>query len=99
LDGTYNRSFPGLQDSRGEDIKGDSPWGDLVATGQFVIPNTSAPVEWIWRDFYLTIGRANKVIENVSLYEGTDLTADAKNRILGQAYFLRALSYFSLVTN
>lgn len=99
LDGTYNRSFPGLQDSRGEDIKGDSPWGDLVATGQFVIPNSSDPVMWIWRDFYLTIGRANQVIENVSLYEEADLDTDAKNRILGQALFLRALSYFNLIIN
>lgn len=99
LDGTYNRSFPGLQDSRGEDVKGDSPWGDLGATGQFVIPNTSAPVEWIWRDFYLTIGRANQVIANVSAYKEADLATDAKNRIVGQAYFLRALSYFNLINN
>lgn len=99
LDGTYNRSFPGLQDSRGEDIKGDSPWGDLVATGQFVIPNNSAPVEWIWRDFYLTIGRANQVVANVSAYQEADLNTDSKNRIVGQALFLRALSYFSLINN
>lgn len=99
LDGTYNRSFPGLQDSRGEDIKGDSPWTDLVSTGQFTIPNNSAPVEWIWRDFYLTVGRANQVIANVSAYKEADLTADAKNRIVGQALFLRALSYFSLINN
>ncbi|RKD16158.1 hypothetical protein BCY91_04555 [Pelobium manganitolerans] len=99
LDGTYNRSFPGLQDSRGEDVKGDSPWGDLVATGQFVIPNTSDPVLWIWRDFYLTIGRANRVIANVEAYKPEDLDDAAKKRIMGQAYFLRALSYFNLINN
>ena len=69
VDGTYMRSFPGLTDSRGDDFTGDSPWLDLVLTGQFIIPTTSAPVFWIWRDFYLVVNRANQVLENVSQYD------------------------------
>ena len=98
LDGTYMRSFPGLTDSRGDDFTGDSPWLDLVLTGQFIIPTTSAPVQWIWRDFYLVINRANQVLQYVSQYDPSVLTADQKNRILGQAYFLRGLSYYNLAT-
>jgi len=98
LDGTYMRSFPGLTDSRGDDFTGDSPWLDLVLTGQFIIPTTSAPVQWIWRDFYEVINRANQVLFYVSDYSSEILTADQKNRILGQAYFLRGLSYYNLAT-
>ena len=64
-DGSYQRSFPGLSDSRGDDFTGNSPWADLELTGKFTIPTTSAPVEWIWRDFYMMIFRANQVIINV----------------------------------
>jgi len=98
LDGTYMRSFPGLTDSRGDDFTGDSPWLDLELTGKFIIPATSDPVFWIWRDFYLVINRANQVLANVSKYEAGILTADEKNRILGQAYFLRGLAYWNLAT-
>src|SRR6266496_5676904 len=97
-DGTYMRSFPGLTDSRGDDFTGDSPWLDLVLTGQFIIPTNSAPVFWIWRDFYLVVTRANQVIYYVSQYDETVLPADEKNRILGQAYFLRGLAYYDLAT-
>jgi starch-binding outer membrane protein, SusD/RagB family len=98
VDGSYMRSFPGLTDSRGDDFTGDSPWLDLVLTGQFIIPTNSAPVFWIWREFYLVINRANQVINYVSQYNESVLPAEEKNRILGQAYFLRGLAYYNLAT-
>jgi starch-binding outer membrane protein, SusD/RagB family len=99
LDGTYMRSLPGLTDSRGDDFTGDSPWLDLEQTGKFIIPATSDPVFWIWRDLYLVINRANQVLANVSKYDASILTTDEKNRILGQAYFLRGLAYWDLATS
>ncbi|MBN9382163.1 MAG: RagB/SusD family nutrient uptake outer membrane protein [Chitinophagaceae bacterium] len=98
VDGTYMRSFPGLTDSRGDDFTGDSPWLDLVLTGEFIIPSTSAPVFWIWRDHYLIVNRANQVLEHVSKYPESVLSTQEKNRILGQAYFLRGLAYYNLAT-
>lgn len=97
-DGTYQRSFPGLTDSRGDDFRGDSPWGDLEQTGKFIIPNTSAPVQWIWRDLYMIVFRSNQVIQNVGKLDPAVIRAEAKDRILGQAYFLRGLAYYNLVT-
>ncbi len=97
-DGTYQRSFPGLTDSRGDDFTGDSPWGDLEQTGKFIIPNTSAPVQWIWRDLYMIVFRANQVLDNVGKMDDASIGADAKARILGQAYFLRGLAYYNLAT-
>jgi hypothetical protein len=98
IDGSYMRSFPGLTDSRGDDFTGDSPWLDLVLTGQFIIPPTSAPVFWIWREFYQVVNRANQVLTNVPKYDAAVLPTDEKNRILGQAYFLRGLAYYNLAT-
>jgi starch-binding outer membrane protein, SusD/RagB family len=98
IDGSYMRSFPGLTDSRGDDFTGDSPWLDLVLTGQFIIPSNSAPVYWIWREFYQVINRANQVLENVPNYEASVLSNEEKSRILGQAYFLRGLAYYNLAT-
>jgi starch-binding outer membrane protein, SusD/RagB family len=98
IDGSYMRSFPGLTDSRGDDFTGDSPWLDLVLTGQFIIPPTSAPVYWIWREFYQVINRANQVLSNVPKYDAGVLPAEEKNRLLGQAYFLRGLAYYNLAT-
>ena len=99
VDGSYMRSFPGLTDSRGDDFTGDSPWLDLVLTGQFIIPTTSDPVFWIWREFYLVINRANQVIAYVGQYDESILPAEEKRRIIGQAYFLRALAYYNLATS
>lgn len=49
-----------------------------------------------WANFYNTINRANHVIQKVSLVNDLKLTADLKNQLLGEAYFIRALSYFDL---
>lgn len=97
LEGTYTRSFPGLSDSRGDDVQGNSPWSDLELTGRFTIPSNSAPVEWIWRDHYLVVSRANQVLKQVPEISDDLFQTGHKNRVLGQAYFLRALAYFNLI--
>jgi tetratricopeptide (TPR) repeat protein len=96
LDGTYMRSLVGLTDSRGDDFTGDSPWLDLVLTGKFIIPTTSDPVFWIWRDLYLIVNRSNQVLSYVGNYSESVISKDEKDRLLGQAYFLRGLAYFNL---
>src|SRR5690606_39534381 len=97
LEGTYTRSFPGLSDSRGDDVQGNSPWGDLVLVGRFTIPSNSDPVMWIWRDHYIIVARANQVLKYVPDIAEELFTEGHKNRVLGQAYFLRAFAYFNLI--
>ncbi len=93
IDGTYTRMTPALSDGRGDDVTGDSPWPDLVQVSNFTIPTTSGPVQWIWADYYRVIWRANQVLENTP---GIAMDEALKNRIIGQAYFLRGLAYFKL---
>lgn len=48
-----------------------------------------------WVGCYAIIARANTVLENVANI--TEIDPDIKNRILGEAYFLRGWAYFQLV--
>lgn len=48
-----------------------------------------------WESAYSVINAANGVIENVS--DIKDMDADLRNRIVGEAKFLRAFAYFHLV--
>src|SRR5690606_29045151 len=49
-----------------------------------------------WANFYSTINRANHVIEKVPLVDDIKLTNDLRNQFLGEAYVIRAISYFDL---
>ncbi|MBC7887315.1 MAG: RagB/SusD family nutrient uptake outer membrane protein [Ferruginibacter sp.] len=49
-----------------------------------------------WSNGYNTINRANHVIEKVPLITDARLTQALKDQLVGEAYFIRALSYFDL---
>lgn len=53
-------------------------------------------VETIWRNSYESINQANLVLDNIEIVTSSP---DEKNRIEGEAKFLRALAYFDLVRN
>lgn len=93
IDGMYMRMLPAATDGRGDDMTGDSPWGDLVQMSNFTIPTTSGPIEWVWHGHYQLIFRANQVLANVSDIE---MDEALRARIKGQAHFLRGLAYFNL---
>jgi len=92
-DGSYMRMFPCLTDGRGDDFNADSPWGDLVQVANFTILPTSGPVRWIWEAHYQVVYRANQVLHYVPDIE---MDENLKERVLGQAYFLRGLAFFNL---
>jgi len=49
----------------------------------------------VWSAIFQSISRSNDLIVNLSALQEADVTE--KNNILGQAYFIRSLSYFNLV--
>jgi hypothetical protein len=51
-------------------------------------------IDGIWNDHFLMIARANNVLYHVP---STKMDEDLRNRILGEAYFLRGWAYFDLV--
>lgn len=96
LDGTYMRMIPALTDGRGDDFVQDTPWGDLARVANFTALPSTAPILWVWHAHHILIFRTNQVLENVPNIE---MDEDLRNRVLGQAYFLRGLAYFNLANN
>lgn len=95
-DGTYMRSTPLLLDLKGDDSRSFSPWGAMYNVGRFNSNTTDAAIYgWAYETYYQGIYRANQVLENVPNidFENEDL----KNRIIGQAHFLRGLFLFHAV--
>ncbi|WP_343612956.1 RagB/SusD family nutrient uptake outer membrane protein [Flavobacterium sp.] len=95
-DGTYMRSTPLLLDARADDARTNSPWGSMYNAGHFNSNVADASIYgWAYETYYQGIYRANQVLTNVP---GIDFQDEAlKNRILGQAYFLRGLYLFHAV--
>jgi tetratricopeptide (TPR) repeat protein len=95
-DGTYMRSTPLLLDLKGDDTRSNSPWGAMYNVGRFNSNVTDPAIYgWAYETYYQGIFRANQVLTNVPNIDFSD--AALKNRILGQAYFLRGLYLFHAV--
>lgn len=60
----------------------------------YTIPTTHSYVQSVWFSAYQAINRANAVIQRVP---GIAMDTTLRNRIVGEAKFLRALHYFNLV--
>lgn len=50
----------------------------------------------LWANNYNTINRANQIIAKVPAVNDINLTTALRNQLLGEGYFIRALSYFDL---
>jgi len=59
-----------------------------------IVTSTNQSLNNLWKELYLGIRDANNVIANVPSIE---MDEELKNRIIGEAKFLRALHYFNLV--
>lgn len=95
-DGTFLRFAQCALDFRGDDAMSPSPWDVLSNTGSFKLFNNTIMQEWLWVAFYGGVTRANLAIANIPKIEIAD--ASLKNRLMGEAYFLRALHYYYLAT-
>ena len=93
--GTYGRYGVFNFDARSDIGTSHSPntsWAQYV---KFIITNKDIDINWVtWHDHYATIARANQVIDNVP---GIAMDVTLRNRIVGEAKFIRALLYSNLV--
>jgi hypothetical protein len=58
---------------------------------------TNSRVQELWSAIYRTVNIANNVLEKVPTVNDVTLDQADRNKARGEAYFLRALSYFDLV--
>ena len=97
--GQYNYALWGIGDI-GSDISttGGGGGGDGIEQQQldfFNIPTTNPIISRLWGGSYIGIGRANIVLQKVPLI--ANINSGVRDRVLGEAEFLRAKYYFDLV--
>lgn len=100
LNGSYlvGEDYIWLHDLRADDFvgvtladeRGDILRGALGAANSYV--------DKMWRGFYIIIHRCNVVINNTVTNDPDDLTHTLRDRVVGEAKFLRGLSYFELAS-
>jgi hypothetical protein len=95
-EGYYGTTFQSIGYLNGDNIA----WtGSQSQVQEFINHNVSADNSTIsaaWSAIYIAINRSNHVIEKVPLVSDPLLTQANKDKIVGQAYFIRALAYFDL---
>lgn len=90
----YTRGITNIGDLPTEttDLKPDEG-ADAQELNRWTVNSTNEALMNYFKYCYIAINRANAVLENVA---GSNFPDDVKNRILGEAYMLRAWSYFNL---
>ncbi|UIR56968.1 RagB/SusD family nutrient uptake outer membrane protein [Sphingobacterium sp. SRCM116780] len=78
------------------DVKGEEGFGaQEINKWDYNQFKQNEQLELFYKYSYIGINRANAVIENVV---GSNINEDVKNKLVGEALFLRAWNYFSLAT-
>ncbi len=94
--GYYGSNFPALSYLSGGDVQ----WtGSQSAPQEVVLHKLTADNGYVssaWAAIYQTILSANYIIQTVPAVNDPLFTGTQRNQILGEAYFIRALSYFDL---
>ncbi|MDO1448704.1 RagB/SusD family nutrient uptake outer membrane protein [Rhodocytophaga aerolata] len=96
----YNREYFFLHDLLSDDNQSggpqlEAPRGQIL---NHVFDASNPLVLAVWRGLYRMIHRSNLVIENVPKADDVLVPPALKNRIVGEARFLRAWAYFDLVS-
>ncbi|KAA2242924.1 RagB/SusD family nutrient uptake outer membrane protein [Chitinophaga agrisoli] len=95
-DSYYGSNFQALSYLSGGDIQwtGSQSAPQQIAARQITADNGNVGASW--RAIYRTILSANYIIDAVPTLNDPLFAAAKKNQFLGEAYFIRALSYFDL---
>ncbi|MGQ1888844.1 RagB/SusD family nutrient uptake outer membrane protein [Thermophagus sp. OGC60D27] len=104
--GTVTRNDFILQDIASDDMQkkwnpdGDQAWMDELNNFSFIASNGGFNGQWAYN--YEGISRSNTAIDYLTddaMMEKLAFDGSLQDRLLGEAYFLRAFYYFDLVTN
>ncbi len=95
----YNREYFFLQDLLSDDCQSggpqlEAPRGQVL---NHVFDASNPLVTANWRGWFRVVHRANLVLENAE-NAVDEISDDFRSRVVGEAYFLRALANFELVS-
>ncbi|MBC8988214.1 RagB/SusD family nutrient uptake outer membrane protein [Pedobacter sp. N36a] len=92
----YSSSYPTLGTITADHVIFNGTLSEYLQLDQNAIPTDNVITVSAYQSLYRTINSANSVIAYIPLVNDPLLTDTEKNKILGEAYFIRALSYFDL---
>jgi hypothetical protein len=93
--GYYDEDFIVFTDLSSDDVQHTGTFGSYRVGDLNNLASTNGSVAGIWDALYITVGRANTLIAKLPDVPG--LEEEERNQMLGEAYFVRALTYHNLV--
>jgi hypothetical protein len=96
LQGYYASSYPTLGTITTDNVVFNGTLSEYLQLDQNAIPTDNEITVSAYQGIYRTINSVNSVLTSVPSVSDPLLTTAEKNSILGEAYFIRALSYFDL---
>ncbi len=96
-DGYYGTGFQSIGYLSGDNIVWTGSQSQIQEFINHKVSAENSTVTGAWTAIYTVINRANQVISKVPLVQDPLLTDALRNQYIGEAYFIRALSYFDLV--
>lgn len=92
----YGTSFQSIGYLSGDNIQWTGSQSQVQEFINHQVNAENATIGTVWVAIYRTINRANHIISKVPTVEDPSFAESAKNQIIGEALFIRALSYFDL---
>jgi hypothetical protein len=93
--GLYGHRIIDWTDLLSDNLQHVGTFDDYADADNHLLRSDNATVGLIWNAAYDDINRVNQIIDKVP--NVPDLTAEEKDEIIGEAYFLRALNYHNIV--
>jgi len=94
--GYYGTTFQSIGYLSGDNVQWTGSQSQVKEFIDHRVSGENSTVNGAWVAIYRTINRANNVIFKVQTVTDPLLTQKAKDQIVGEAYFIRALAYFDL---
>lgn len=91
----YSQGFPIFADLPGDDVDHTGTFSTYADADANRLTADNSTIEGIWDALYRAVGRANIVIERLPGVPG--LEDEEREQMLGEAHFLRALTFHNLV--
>jgi hypothetical protein len=91
----YSGDFNVFSDLSSEDVRHSGTFDTYRSADRNTLTSANGTILDIWEQLYVTINRVNVIIEKLPGVPGLD--DDERSDLLGQAHFIRALSYHNLV--
>jgi len=96
LQNYYASAYPTLGTITADNVVFNGTLSQYLQLDQNAIPTDNVTTVAAYQGIYSTINTANSVIALVPAVNDPLLADEEKNKILGEAYFIRALGYFDL---